>query len=116
MRGIRSFMGSTHIPDMDTTTSTGNDNSFAGPKAQPAGKVSVLMPTDELLCEKMAKVNITLVEGYRPRSSEAGGLLKDQFVRPTNLSPSGMGCFPTTRRRAVALGILCPLGVLTPLN
>ena len=44
MRGIRSFMGWSHIPDMDTATSTSDDNPFAGPKAQPAqpaGKVSV---------------------------------------------------------------------------
>ena len=30
----------------------------------------------------MGKLNITLTEGYPSRSSEAGGLLKDQFVRP----------------------------------
>ena len=40
------------------------------------------MPTDEWLCNKMAKINLTLTEGYPSRSSEAGGLLKDQFVRP----------------------------------
>ena len=46
MRGIRSYMGWTHIPDMDTTASTGDDNPFAGPKAQLASMLSVLMPTD----------------------------------------------------------------------
>ena len=56
--------------------------SFAGPKAQPMGKVSVSMPTDEWLCRKMGKLNLTLVEGYPSRSLEARGLLKDQFVRP----------------------------------
>ena len=70
-----------HIPDMDTATSTADDNPFAGPKAQPAGKVWVNMPTDEWLCKKMSKLNITLVEGYPSHSSEAG-LLKDQFVHP----------------------------------
>ena len=40
------------------------------------------MPTDEWLCSKMGKLNLTLTEGYPSRSSEAGGLLKDQFVRP----------------------------------
>ena len=40
------------------------------------------MPTDEWLCKKMGKLNLTLVEGYPSRSSEAGGLLKDQFIRP----------------------------------
>ena len=82
MRGIRSFMGWTHIPDMDTAASTSDDNPFAGPKTQPAGKISVSMPTDEWLCSKMGKLNLNLTEGYPSRSSEAGGLLKDQFVRP----------------------------------
>ena len=76
-------MGWTHIPDMDTATATTDDNPFAGPKTQPTGNVSVSMPTDEWLYRKMGKLNPTLVEGYPSRSSEAGGLLKDQFVRPT---------------------------------
>ena len=38
--GIRSYMGWTHIPDIESTTATGDDNPFAGPKSQPAGKVS----------------------------------------------------------------------------
>ena len=82
MRGIRSYMGWTHIPDMDTTATTSDDNPFAGPQSQPTGKVSVKMPADEWLCKKMGKLNITPVEGYPSRSSEAGGLLKDQFVKP----------------------------------
>ena len=81
MSGIRSFMGWAHIPEVDTTASKSEDNPFAGPKAQPTGKISVSMPTDEWLCNKMGKLNLTLTEGYPSRSSEAGGLLKDQFVR-----------------------------------
>ena len=38
MRGIRSYMGWSHIPDMDTVISSAEDNPFAGPKLQPAGK------------------------------------------------------------------------------
>ena len=75
-------MGCTHIPEVDSTTSKSEDNPFAGPKSQPTGKVSVSMPTDEWLCSKMGKLNLTITEGYPSRSSEAGGLLKDQFVRP----------------------------------
>ena len=77
MRGIRSFMGWKHITDMDTAAGTSDDNPFAGPKTQPTGKVSVNVLTDELLCRKMGKLNLTLVEGYPSRSSEAGALLKD---------------------------------------
>ena len=86
MSGIRSFMGWSHIPEMDTAASRSEDNPFAGPKTQPTGKISVSMPTDEWLCSKMGKLNITLTEGYPSRSSEAGGLFKDQFVRPPKIS------------------------------
>ena len=39
------------------------------------------MPTEDWLCKKIGKLNLTLVEGYPSRSSEAGGLLMDQFLR-----------------------------------
>ena len=45
------------------TTSSTEDNPFAGPKLQPAGKMSVCMPPDDWLCNKLKKLNLTLVEG-----------------------------------------------------
>ena len=74
-------MGWSDIPDLDNTTTASDDNPFTGPKATIPGKVSVQMPTEDWLCKKMAKLNLTLVEGYPSRSSEAGGLLTDQFLR-----------------------------------
>ena len=44
IRGIRSYMGWSHIPDIDTSTNSGEDNPFACPKTQTPGKVSVLGP------------------------------------------------------------------------
>ena len=82
IRGIRSYMSWNHIPDIDSGATTSEDNPFAGPKLHTLGKVSVNLPTDEWLCRKMSKLNITLVQGYPTRTSEAGGLLRDQFVRP----------------------------------
>ena len=82
MTGIRSYMRWTHIPDIDSGATSSNDNPFAGPKLQTPGKVSVNLPTDEWLCRKMSKLNLTLVQGYPSRISEAGGLLRDQFVKP----------------------------------
>ena len=64
MRGIRSFMGWTHIPDMDTTTGSSEDNPFAGPRLQTPGGISVQLPTDEWLCRKLSKLNLTLTDGY----------------------------------------------------
>ena len=68
MRGNRSFMGWTNIPEIDDTASTVDDNPFAGTKLQPAGKVSVHMPTDDWLYKKLNKLNVTLV-GYPSCSS-----------------------------------------------
>ena len=108
IRGIRSYMGWTHIPDMDTATSTSDDNPFVGPKTQPTGKVSVKMPTDEWLCRKMGKLNLTLVEGYPSRSSEAGGL-KTSLYSQADLNRSGTGLCPTHRR--LLLVKLCRHGI-----
>ena len=63
-RGIRSYMGWTHIPDIDSNAGTSDDNPFAGTKLQTPGKVSVQVPTDEWLCHKLSKLNLTLVDGY----------------------------------------------------
>ena len=75
-------MGWTHIPDVDSGAKTSDDNPFAGPKLQAPGKVSVNLPTDEWLCNKLSKLNITLVQGYPSCTAEAGTLQRDQFVRP----------------------------------
>ena len=80
MKEIWSYMGWSHISDVDTATSTADVDPFGGPKLQAAGKVSVKMPTDEWLCNKLSKLNLTLVEGYPSRSFEVSGLLKGQFI------------------------------------
>ena len=64
MSGIRSYMGWSNIPDIDSATTGSDDNPFSGPKVSTPGKVSVQMPMEEWLCKKLSKLNITLVEGY----------------------------------------------------
>ena len=81
VRGIRSFMSWTRITEMDNSSSSADDNLFQAPKQQPLGQISVKLPTDEWLCRKMDKLNITLEEGYPSRALEASGLQKDQFVK-----------------------------------
>ena len=82
MSGISSYMGCSNIPEMDSATTGSEDNPFSGPKSSIPGKVSVQVPTEEWLCKKPSKLNVTLVEGYPSRSSEASGLMMDQFLRP----------------------------------
>ena len=91
MQGIRSFMGWSYIPEMESTASTSDDNPFAGPKTVTSGKVSVKMPAEDWLCRKLAKLNVTLVEGYPSRGSEAGGLAKDVFLRPARTQSKWYG-------------------------
>ena len=74
MRGIRSYMGWSHVPDVDSALANSEDNPFAAPKQQPAGKISVQLPTDDWLCRKMDRLNLTLTQGYPSKGSDAGGL------------------------------------------
>ena len=92
MRGIQSYMGRTHIRDMNTTAGSSDDNPFAGPRLQTPGKVSVQLPTDEWLCWKLAKLNLTPTDGYQSRSAEAGGLQRDQFLKPPRSQAKWYGC------------------------
>ena len=70
-----------HVPDMDSSNPS-DDDPFAGPKTPAPSKISVQMPTEEWLCRKLSKLNLTLVEGYPSRTAEAGSLPMDQFLRP----------------------------------
>ena len=51
------------------------------------------MPTEKWLCRKLGKLNLTLVEGYPSRGSEAGGLAKDVFLRPAKSQSKWYGLF-----------------------
>ena len=81
MRGVSSYMCWIHILDIDANTSSADDNPFAAPKQQPVGKVGVNLSTDDWLCREMDGLNLTLTQGYPSRSSETGGLQRDQFVK-----------------------------------
>ena len=44
-------------------------------------------------CRKLSKLNVTLVGGYPFRTSEAGGLMMDQFLRPAKSQSKWYGLF-----------------------
>ena len=95
MSGVRSFMGWTHIPEVHSALSSFEDNPFVDPKQQPSGKTSVNLPTDDWLCRKMDRLNLMLVQGYPSRSSEAGGLQRDQFVKHGKSQGKWYGLHPS---------------------
>ena len=86
MRGVRSFMGRHQIPDFDSSSSSMDDNLFAGSQTQPTGKVSIKLPADDWLCWKLETLNLTIADGYPSRNTETAGLLRDQFVKTPRTS------------------------------
>ena len=82
VRGVRAFMGWTHIPDLEYSPSSRSDNPWVGHRAQPVGKVSVALPPEDWLCRKLESLNLVLLEGYPSKSTEPGSLHVDQFLRP----------------------------------
>ena len=64
VRGVRAFMGWTHIPDLEYSPASRTDNPWVGHRAQPVGKVSVELPPENWLCRKLETLNLVLIEGY----------------------------------------------------
>ena len=68
---------------------------FAALRQQPVGKVSVNLPTDDWVCRKMDGLNLTLKQGYPSRSSKAGDLQRDQFVKHNKSQTKWYGLHPS---------------------
>ena len=74
-------MAWSNVPDFDSASSSANDSPFASSKPQSTGRISVNLVTDDWLCKKFDRMDLTLVEGYPSKSSDAGGLQCDQFIK-----------------------------------
>ena len=53
VRGVRAFMGWSHILDLEYSPTSRADNPWTGHRSQPVGKVSVLLPPEDCLCKKI---------------------------------------------------------------
>ena len=80
---IRAFMGWNFIPDFELEYSDPDksNNPWRGKNPRTSSKVSVAMPADDWLCQKLERINLTAAEGYPSRGQEAGDLRTDQFMR-----------------------------------
>ena len=94
VRGVRAFMGWTHIPDLEFSPQSRTDNPWAGHRSQPVGKISVDLPAEDWLCRKLETLNLVLIEGYPSKSSDPGGLHVDQFLRPPKSQNRWYGIHP----------------------
>ena len=83
VRSIRAFMGFNFIPDFELEYSDldKSNDPWCGKNPKTSSKVSVAMPADDWLCQKLERINLTVAEGYPSRGQEAGGLHTDQFIR-----------------------------------
>ena len=83
VRSVRAYMGWHHIPTFESTYSEPDksNNPWKGKNPRKPTRVSVAMPRDDWLCQKVEKLNLTAVEGYPSRSQDAAGLKRDQFIK-----------------------------------
>ena len=80
---VRSFMGWNHIPtfESDLSEPDKSNNPWKGKLPKRPARISVAMPPDDWLCQKLEKLNTVVAEGYPSRSQDSAGLKKDQFVK-----------------------------------
>ena len=84
IRGVTSFWGWHQFPEIVSSASAQDDNPFAIPRTQSTDKVSVKLPTDDWMCRKMEKLNITLTECNWTHGSDTSGLTRDRLIRVPN--------------------------------
>ena len=76
-------MGWNHIPvfEADFSEPDKSNNPWKGKAPRRPARVSVAMPPDDWLCQKLERLNTTVAEGYPSRSQDSSGLKKDQFIK-----------------------------------
>ena len=80
---IRSYMGWHHIPAFETDYSEPDksNNPWKGKNPRKPTRISVAMPSDDWLCQKLERLKLTVAEGYPSRSQDSAGLERDQFIK-----------------------------------
>ena len=76
-------MGWNHIPvyESDLSELDKSNNPRKGKIPKKPARISVAMPPDDWLCQKLEKLNTTVAEGYPSRAQDTAGLKKDQFIK-----------------------------------
>ena len=80
-------MGWNHIPvfEADFSEPDKSNNPWKGKVPKRQACVSLAMPPDNWLCQKLEHLNTTVAEGYPSRSHDSGDLKKDQFIKMPKL-------------------------------
>ena len=94
VRSVRSFMGWDFIPvfESDLTEPDKSNNPWRGKHPRKPARISVAMPPDDWLCQKIEKLNTTVAEEYPSRAHDSAVLKKDQFIKiPKSQGLTGQG-------------------------
>ena len=83
VRSVRAFMGWHHIPAFETDYAEPDksNNPWKGKNPRKPTRISVAMPPDDWLCQKLERLNLTVAERSPSRSQDSAGLKRDQFVK-----------------------------------
>ena len=97
VRSVRSLMGWNHIPvyESDLSEADKSNNPWKGKNPKKPARISVAMPPDDWLCQKLEKFNTTIAEGYPSRAQDSAGLKWDQFIKiPKKSKPVVSDVYP----------------------
>ena len=76
VRSVRSFMGWSHIPvyESDLSKPDKSNNPWKGKNPKKPARISVAMPSDDWLCQKLERLKATVAKGYPSRAQDSAGL------------------------------------------
>ena len=72
-----------HIPVFESNVAAPDtpNNPWKGKHPKKQARISVAMPPDDWLCQKLERLNTTVAEGYPSRAQDSAGLKREQFVK-----------------------------------
>ena len=108
LRSVRAFMGWHHIPAFKTDFSEPDksNNPWKGKNPRKPTRISVAMPPDDWLCQKLERLNLTVAEGYPSCSQDSAGLKRDQFIKVPKSQEKWYKMPLLTRPQALPPGLL----------
>ena len=65
---------------------------WKGKQPRKPTRISVAMPPDDWLCQRLERLNLTVAEGYPSQTQDSAGLKRDQFIKSQNVSQGGTRC------------------------
>ena len=79
VRSVRAFMGWHYIPTFEKS-----NNPWKGKHPKKPTRISVAMPPDDWLCQKLERLNLTVAEGYPSWAQDSGSKMDYHQTAPAS--------------------------------